>query len=187
MIALAVLGLIATFVISQVIQNIDTSVKKAVFKDVQAIVSGSFQAFLADQAPRQPSSIHSSWLRPYLNGLEPTTSSQYGVSANSGSHVGYLCNAPNTSCYLYPSSHAVINFGNGNCATNTTQIAVDFDIDGLGSERSFMFFVDRYGKVSNQYQISQGIVVGYGSGPSSCPQTPITQPPIATGKPAWLD
>lgn len=174
LIALAILGLIAAFTVPKVIGQIDLSIKKAIYKDVVKIVSGSYQAFLADQAPRQPSFVHSYWLMDYLTGLERLPNGTL------------LCHSlPQNNCFKYPSSNTVLWFGNGSCISPATKLAISFDIDGLGPEPNMNLYVDINGKVTNRYQTSEPSVVAYG-GTTGCPGITISHPPMG-GKPAWLE
>lgn len=130
LIALAILGVIATFTIPKVLQGQQTSAYKAIAKESLGIVSGAYESLKLKSTPNGTTNgLH---LTPYLNYVREDISMQIDAFQNDA--VGQSCDAANP-CYILHNG-AVLQYSAGT-------------FSGTGTTNAIMFYLDPDGKVTD--------------------------------------
>lgn len=125
LIALAILGVIATFTIPKVLNSSTSSENTAIFKEAAGMVSGAFSSYQLDNTIATTSGPAD--LTAFMNYTDTTT-----VSADAS---GIVCSA--TILCLKLHNGAVLGYtvaGVFSTLTNTTYITFTLDPDGAGTE-----------------------------------------------------
>ena len=122
LIALLILGVIATFTIPKVLSSQQDTRRKAVIKEVAGMLSGAFQAYRQDNAIT--ASLHGGHLSPYMNYVRAD------VSMAMDAYVGN----PSTNCNggqpcLVLHNGAVMRYQTNGMGTVDTTTAIWFEID----------------------------------------------------------
>lgn len=154
LIALAVLGVIATFTIPKVLFAQADAKNKAIAKEAAAMVSGAYQAYQMEQAPG--TSTRFSNLTQYMN----------YVKVDNTTIVDYVPTQPTRDCSI----HVCLKLHNGAIlwywdtdapfAGTTTTDAVNFFVDpdgtsvGANSPKAVQFFLYFNGRIASRATIN---------------------------------
>lgn len=154
LIALAILGVIATFTIPKILSTTQSSEYKSIAKEAAAMVSEAYQLYTYENGSSGSAEFVD--LTPYMNYIRIRTSGTIDHNYNSGT---LACN--NTSiCIILANSAAVrsnsANFG-GTAATNALTFWVDpngeSDASNTGPDKSTRFFIYHNGRLSTRGSI----------------------------------
>ncbi|HEY9685852.1 MAG TPA: type II secretion system protein [Coleofasciculaceae cyanobacterium] len=185
LIALAILGVIATFTIPKVLQAQQDNRNKAIAKEAVATISGAYQAYQLKNQPSASTKLLD--LTPYMNYTKIDSSSGYlfddtpgGTSAACG--AGGFSDGTMTCLFLHNGamieSPDGINFG-GTGTTNAVYFYIDPDGKYGGStsgpSKSIVMFLYFNGKIANWGNASSNTVVG-NAGNSPYGPTPANDP-----------
>jgi len=152
LIALVILGEIATFTIPKIIYAQQTQKNNAVVKEAAAAMAGAF--YQMNVSGVQNSSTTAGDATPYLNYINYVTDGSLTVDSYQGSTTN-TCTAPNGCIIL--SSGAAIRFGRysfaGTASTNAITFTIDPDgrvTDGTtnGPGKSVNFYLTYWGQLS---------------------------------------
>jgi prepilin-type N-terminal cleavage/methylation domain-containing protein len=131
LIALAILGVIATFTIPKVLQSQADSKNRAIVKEAAAIISGAYDAYKQNNSTVS-TNFRPSNLTPYVNYIKVDTSAaQINFSPGYGAGVPWDCSSAGNPCYPMHNG-SVIGFTdnrwfNGTGSTAAVPILVDPD------------------------------------------------------------
>jgi prepilin-type N-terminal cleavage/methylation domain-containing protein len=142
LIALAVLGVIATFTIPKVLGSQTDAKNRAICKEAAAMVTQAYQTWKIDHVPSATQSTVDD-LMPLTNNLGIDTSTTID-SAYSGNP--YACSAPNAQCYqLHSGAMIIFNKGIRFGGTNANNgILFIVDPDGIASNNKSVGFALRF-------------------------------------------
>ena len=146
LIALAILGVIATFTIPKVLSSQQNSKSVAAAKEVASMISGAYQVYQQSNTP--PSTMRAVALSPYMNYVSVDTSgTQVDAIPTSGANT---CDSTNVCIKLHNGGTLwfddVWGFG-GTASTNALEFAFDPDgqysgstADGPGKSVQFVLY-----------------------------------------------
>ncbi len=173
LIALAILGVIATFTIPKILSSQRNVAYSSNAKDVVAMVSNAFMQY--QQQNTVTSSTGMKDLTPYMNFLAADTTSWNDNHPNGG--AGSYCGSGSLRCYRLVSGGLLVFDSSNTFAGTSTNNAVWFNYDPdttqdvLGSTASFFLYTN--GKTSSKGVASTstllggvGVAVGTGYDPS---------------------
>ena len=129
LIALLVLGVIATFTIPKVLQSQQSSKNMAIVKEAASIVSGAYEAYKHENTVT--SAFKASDLTPYINYVSISTN---GTSVDRGNTLDVPCSAT-TTCYLLHNGGTlnIDSICSLAATTPTRGVLVVIDPDGVAS------------------------------------------------------
>jgi prepilin-type N-terminal cleavage/methylation domain-containing protein len=176
LIALAILGVIATFTIPKVLVAQQSTKDKAVAKEAIAAIVGAYQAYGASNTPS--ASLSPKNLTPYLNYVRLDTSTanafDYPVSGTGS------CDAGNPCIYLHNGAVLQLysNTFAGTASTNMVWFLIDPDSSKTGSPSGGGLEVALYynGRVATWPTLTPGSQCSWG-----------TYNPNASGDPPWFN
>jgi prepilin-type N-terminal cleavage/methylation domain-containing protein len=181
LIALGILGVIATFTIPKVLMAQQSGQKKAVAKEAAAMISGAHTVLKLNSTLTGASTIMD--LTPYLNYVRvETAGSVDGIpAAATGYPASYTCNTASIICLRLHNGSVLIatkanSFG-GTASTNAFDFVIDPD-GTLNSDRSSVGFLMYYsGQITSRSTVRSSTQDGGGQ----------TYNPGAGMDPGWFD
>ena len=178
LIALAILGVIATFTIPKVLQSQQSSQYSSEAKEVAGMLSGAFQAY--QQANGSVVNATAGNLTPYMNYVSYTTSAT----------MDYYYTGTTEDCSL-GASYGCLRLHNGGIllaactipnASTTNAFSFDFDPDGKitdgttnGPGKSVQFWLYEDGRLTTRSSLRTGSYCGSG-----------TYASVSTADPPWF-
>ncbi|MGE0200361.1 MAG: type II secretion system protein [Candidatus Melainabacteria bacterium] len=177
LIALAILGVIATFTIPKILTVSGESQNNAIAKETAATISGAFQAYAVQNAITAATRITD--LTPYINYISVVTTDIDSIpgSANRVCTGTYTC--------LLLANGAVINYNsssdfNGNNPTNALMFYVDpdgtYSGSTTGNSKSVQFFIYYNGRLMTRGTLT----------PNTVTATSTYASPVPSSDPSWL-
>lgn len=131
LIALVILGVIATFTIPKVLQSQQSSKARSVAKEAAATVSQAFQMYTMKNTVSASTKFAD--LTPYMNFVKADTSSQ--VDENPGETGPFDCSDPQFSCLVLHNG-AVLEYGTETLGGTGITNALWFQVDPDGQFKS---------------------------------------------------
>ena len=150
LIALAILGVIATFTIPKILQAQQNQQYTAITKEVVATISGAYQAYQVNNTAGSATSINN--LTPYINYVKYDTGNST-VNGNQVDAGSYTCSA--LTCLKFHNGASMFwgwnSFG-ATAGTSVVWFAVDPDgvADNVHSARFWLYF---NGRISDEASI----------------------------------
>jgi prepilin-type N-terminal cleavage/methylation domain-containing protein len=136
LIAIAILGLIATFTIPKVLQSVGNSTNKAIGKETASVISQAYDGLKADGNGSVPNTVTAGTLMAKIN---------YVQALASGTMAGITCATPGadtTSCYqLHNGGILVVDTGDTFGTDNTGGLVFSLDPDGATGTNTAVSFV----------------------------------------------
>lgn len=189
LIALAILGIIATFTIPKVLQNQQDTQWEAGGKEFASMLSGAFQAYKSENTLTSTTTVGD--LTPYMNYVRIDTVSvidqPYGTAGTA------VCGSGSSTCLaLHSGAITRITFGRcffGN--TNNHAISFSYDPDGqvtdaggpaTGRGKLLGFVLYYNGRITSKDSVLPNTIIGL----PNCAGTTLTNPNPAE-KPEWFD
>ena len=152
LIALAILGVIATFTIPKNLDSGNDNKKNAIAKEMIAAMSGAYQAYKLENSVS--ASTRQSDLTPYLNYVSITTIGIDG--ACSAPPFTANCNTGSSTCFTFHKGAVIRLYDNqsfnGTGITNALEFRIDVD-GAMNSERSIQTHLYYNGRVVTREHI----------------------------------
>jgi prepilin-type N-terminal cleavage/methylation domain-containing protein len=180
LIALGLLGVIATYTIPKVLATQENHRYRAVAKELAAAVSEAYMAYQMKNKPTESTSLND--LTPYLNYLKVETDSLAFVDKNAATPGGFLgCSSAIEHCLRFHNGATLRHddWGNqfgGTGSTNAVTFIVDPDGDYTGTRPSVQFWLYYNGRITTEANKLPNTCV-YFSGCSG---------PTANADPTWF-
>jgi prepilin-type N-terminal cleavage/methylation domain-containing protein len=182
LIALAVLGIVATFTIPKIIISQQNNKYNAIAKEAAAAVSGAFQQYKATGADL--SVMNASALNSYINYLKLDTSTVID-NVSPGTSNNFSSADP---CFELANGAILHHYGDNFCNAAKTAIPFDVDPDGVyggttnGPDKSVRFFLYSNGHITTEGTLDAGTQWA-GNGSSTCGYT---RSAIPASDPSWF-
>lgn len=152
LIALAILGVIATFTIPKVLVSSNNSKFNAIGKETAAMVSGAYQAYLMEHTLTNTVSMAD--LTPYMNYVSVDTANVNNIDRIPG-NTSIRCDTTNRCLRLHNGAAVLYNpadYFDGTSTTNSVYFYVDPDGQYSGSAsgngKSIVFFLYANGRIT---------------------------------------
>jgi prepilin-type N-terminal cleavage/methylation domain-containing protein len=148
LIALAILGVIATFTIPKILESSGDAKYKAIAKETAATIAGAYQAYKQENTVISTTSAAS--LTQYMNYVSTSTTAFTAPPAGTGSQLT-TCAAGAQGCILLHNG-AIIQHGSNTFGGTTPTAAVHFNVDpdgGLGGVGGMTFVLFYNGRLAN--------------------------------------
>jgi prepilin-type N-terminal cleavage/methylation domain-containing protein len=147
LIAIAILGLIATFTIPKVLQSVGNSTNKAIGKETASVISQAYDGLKADSNGSVPNSITAASLVAKINYVQALT----------GTHAAETCVTPGAdtvSCYqLHNGGVLAVDTGDTFGTDNVGTIMFKLDPDGsTGTNTAITFVLGHDGRLMTGQQ-----------------------------------
>ncbi len=166
LIALAILGVIATFSIPKILNGTQNSKNNAIVKEAASMVSGAYSEYLATHS--QATNVGINDLTPYMNYVSMDTASAVDLYYTGGTRI---CGSNTIKC-LRLHNGAVLQFDSAwsfGAASTTNAVYFDVDPDGNvtdgttnGPGKATEFYLFYSGKISSDAQINASICSSQG-------------------------
>jgi prepilin-type N-terminal cleavage/methylation domain-containing protein len=187
LIALAILGVIATFTIPKVLQSQQDSKFNSIAKEAVATISSAYDAYKLANGPS--TSMRAASLAPYFNYVKKLPNGTVMDGPPTGAAT-YTCNSGaglyDYRCYLMHNGAVLITDIDDVCfggSTNTYIIGFVLDPDGknTGKQDSIVFWLSYTGKITSWQNMTPNSLFKN----ANC-TTDFTLNPSATGDPNWF-
>jgi prepilin-type N-terminal cleavage/methylation domain-containing protein len=145
LIALAILGVIATFTIPKVLQSQQDSKNKAIAKEGAGTISAAYDAY---RAKNNSTTMSTYMLTPYFNYVKLDTTSTVDNPPGAGGTTS--CSSGNPQCFRLHSGAIMYFWDDGFCNASISAIPFNFDIDGkvtAGNSDTVTFLLSPNGRI----------------------------------------
>jgi len=182
LIALAILGVIATFTIPKVITAQQNRQANSIAKEAAGTISAAFQLY--KYSGGDVTTMSATQLTSYLNYIKMDTSSTID-DINTGNSVSCI---PTNPCFKLANGAILHHWGDNFCNAFSTAIPFDIDPDGIyggltgGPSKSVRFFLYNTGRITTEGTLDSN-TQWTNSGTSTCKYTRSAQP---THDPTWF-
>jgi prepilin-type N-terminal cleavage/methylation domain-containing protein len=165
LIALAILGEIATFTIPKILSSQQNQRYNAAAKEAIAAISAAYQLYIYNGGSITSSMHAKDIIAPYLNYVSIDTVTDIDASPTSGS-ASYSCGTnPDNNCYRLHSG-ALLRPSNCSLGGTSSLYAAQFlfDPDGVntGTKHSLTIFLYTNGRITSRAQVENGTTGGNG-------------------------
>jgi prepilin-type N-terminal cleavage/methylation domain-containing protein len=183
LIALAILGAIATFAIPKVLNAQQNETWNSNAKEAVATISEAYQLYRAKVG--DTSGMKASALFSYLNYVRTDNSSSVDkLSSDSGYPAPFVCGNGNYLCYRLHNGGVIHAWNDAFCNSSLTALPYDFDPDGkAGTGPMVRFFLYPTGKIRTQGTLETNTVWNSGTFDGTCS---ITRSAIPGDDPSWF-
>ena len=151
LIALAILGVIATFTIPKVLSSSTSAKNTAIAKEVASMISGSYSAYTLDNSPT--STLATTVLTPFMNYVSvDVAATAMGTPSDTNQTALQLCSA--APCLVLHNG-AFLQYNTANTmggTANTSAIYFNMDPDGRGTGAGRVTFVQFFDGRITTYQ-----------------------------------